>query len=57
VTFVAFEMGSNLDLAIDSIKSTQKWVTVGAAAVVISMGIAAWLFLRKRKTNEPPSGD
>ncbi len=50
VTFVAFEMGSNLDLALDSIQSTQKWTTIGAAVVVVLIGLL-W-YLRRKKKNE-----
>ncbi len=48
VTLVAFQMGSNLNIALDSIRSTQKWTTIAAAVVVTGLAMA-WLVMRRRK--------
>ena len=52
VTLVAFQMGSNFDLALDNVKQAQTWTTVVAVVIVVALAIAWFVFRKRRKAVE-----
>jgi LPXTG-motif cell wall-anchored protein len=47
VTYIAFQMGSNLESALSSVEATQHWTMI-VGAVVLVLILAGWVFFRRR---------
>jgi membrane protein DedA with SNARE-associated domain len=55
VTYVAFQMGSNLESAISSVEATQNWTTI-VGGIVLAAALVFW-FVHRRRSRMRRGGD